>query len=98
MTGPDSLTLDQLADCLSAVAGAVVRPVEETTEAAEARLRNAGASEQFIEYFSDIGRSIMKGDTAVVTDVVARITGHPPRNLNAFLAEHALLLRRTGGI
>jgi uncharacterized protein YbjT (DUF2867 family) len=98
LTGPDALTLDQLADRVSAVAGAVVRPVEETTEAAEARLRSAGAPEQFIEYFSDIGRSIIKGDTALVTDVVASITGHPPRSLDEFLAEHASLLRRAEGV
>lgn len=98
LTGPDALTLDQLADRVSAVAGAVVRPVEETTEAAEARLRSAGAPEQFIEYFSDIGRSIIKGDTALVTDVVASITGHPPHSLDEFLVEHASLLRRAEGV
>lgn len=98
LTGPDALTLGQLADRISAVTGTTVRPLEETTEAAEARLRNAGAPEQFVEYFSDIGRSIMKGDTAVVTDAVAGITGRPPRSLDAFLAEHASLLRRGGGL
>ena len=98
MTGPEAFTLEQLADRISAAAGTVVRPVEETTEAAEARLRSAGAPEQFIEYFSNIGRSIIKGDTAVVTGIVADIAGRPPRSLDAFLAEHASSLRRGGGL
>ncbi|PHQ63941.1 NAD(P)H-binding protein [Sphingobium sp.] len=98
LTGPEAFTLEQLADRISAAAGTVVRPVEETTEAAEARLRSAGAPEQFIEYFSNIGRSIIKGDTAVVTGIVADIAGRPPRSLDAFLAEHASSLRRGGGL
>ena len=96
LTGPGAFTLEQLADRISAAAGAVVLPLEEATEAAETRMRNAGAPEQFIEYFSNIGRSIMKGDTAVVTDVVAQITGQQPRSLDAFLAEHAPSLQRVG--
>jgi hypothetical protein len=31
---------------------------------------------------------------AVVTDTVARTTGHPPRTFAAFAAEHAARLRR----
>ena len=96
LTGPGAFTLEQLADRISAAAGAVVLPLEEATEAAETRMRNAGAPEQFIEYFSNIGRSIMKGDTAVVTDVVAQITGQQPRSLDVFLAEHAPSLQRVG--
>jgi uncharacterized protein YbjT (DUF2867 family) len=96
LTGPGAFTLEQLADRISAAAGAVVLPLEEATEAAETRMRNAGAPEQFIEYFSNIGRSIMKGDTAVVTDVVAQMTGQQPRSLDAFLAEHAPSLQRVG--
>lgn len=97
LTGPDAFTLEQLTDRMAAVTGAVIQPVEETTEAAEERMRNTGAPEGFIEYFSNIGRSIMKGDTALVTDVVARITGRQPRSLDAFLTEHAPLLQRVAG-
>lgn len=94
LTGPEALTLAQLTDRVAAIAGATVQPMEETTEAAEERLRSSGAPDSFIEYFSNIGRSIKNGDTAVVTDAVARITGRPPRDLDAFLAEHAASLQR----
>ena len=97
LTGPDALTLVQLTDRIAAVTGTVVQPVEETTEAAEERLRESGASEGFIEYFSNIGRSIMKGDTASVTDHVALVTGRQPRTFDAFLAENAPLLQRVAG-
>jgi len=96
LTGPEALTLEQLTDRVAAVTGAVIQPVEETTEAAEERLKNADAPAGFIEYFSNIGRSIMNGDTAIVTDLVARITGNQPRGLDAFLTEHAPSLQRAG--
>lgn len=97
LTGPEAVTLDQLTDRMKAVAGVVVQPVEESTEAAEQRMRSAGVDEGFIVYFSNIGRSIMKGDTAPVTDVVARVTGHRSRSLDAFLIEYAPLLQRVAG-
>ncbi|QOT74497.1 NAD(P)H-binding protein (plasmid) [Sphingobium fuliginis] len=97
LTGPDAFTLVQLTDRIAAVTGTVVQPVEETTQAAEERLRKSGASEGFIEYFSNIGRSIMKGDTASVADQVALITGREPRTLDAFLTEYAPLLQRGAG-
>ncbi len=94
LTGPEAFTLEQLAGRITAAAGTVIQPVEESTEAAEQRFRSTGASEGFIEYFSNIGRSIIAGDTAVVTAVVDDVTGHQPRNLDAFLAEHAPWLRK----
>ncbi|WP_137787709.1 NAD(P)H-binding protein [Sphingomonas sp. 3P27F8] len=97
LTGPDAFTLDQLATRVSAFAGTAVQPVEETTGAAEDRLKAGGAPAGFIEYFSNIGRSIINGDTAFVTDAVARVTGQSPRTLDAFLSEHAASLQRSKG-
>jgi uncharacterized protein YbjT (DUF2867 family)/ketosteroid isomerase-like protein len=93
LTGPEALRLDQLAERISAAAGHPVKAIEESVLEAETRMRSAGLDEDFIAYITRIGESIIAGDTATVTRVVERVTGRPPRSIDAFLVEHAARLR-----
>ncbi|MFJ1472514.1 NAD(P)H-binding protein [Massilia orientalis] len=93
LTGPEALTLDQLAERISAVTGDRVQAIEESVTQAEARMRSDGFDDDFVAYITRISQSIIAGDTAMVTNDVERITGYPPRTIAAFLSENAALLQ-----
>lgn len=95
LTGPESLTLEQLGERISAAAGRPIQAIEESTVEAERRMRADGLDEDFVKYMSRIGETIIAGETASVTSEVERITGHRPRQIDAFLSEHANQLRPT---
>ena len=59
-------------------------------------MRAGGFDEGFVAYITRIGESIIAGDTATVTGEVERVPGRPPRNIDAFLTEHAARLRPVG--
>ncbi|WLW56999.1 NAD(P)H-binding protein [Streptomyces sp. YU58] len=96
LTGPDALTLDQLAERITAVADSPVTGVEESLREAETRMRADGLDEGFVAYMTRIAESIIAGETATVTGEVERVTGRPPRDIDAFLAEQAGQLRPSG--
>lgn len=96
LTGPDALTLDQLAERITAAASSPVTGVEESLREAETRMRADGLDEGFVAYMTRIAESIIAGETATVTGEVERVTGRPARDIDAFLAEHATQLRPSG--
>ncbi|WP_084622748.1 MULTISPECIES: NAD(P)H-binding protein [Nocardioides] len=98
LTGPEALTLKELAERITAAAGTPVLGVEETVAEAESRMRRDGFDEDTIAYLTRIVESIIEGHTANVTGDVERIVGHPPRHIDSFLADHARDLRRTGDL
>lgn len=89
LTGPEALTLDQLVDLINRVAGLAVSPVEEPPAAVAARLSEAGATAEIVDFFGRISQSIIDGDTAAVTTAVESILGRPARSFEAFLADYA---------
>lgn len=95
LTGPQGLTLGELADRIAAAAGTPVVGVEESVADAESRMRRDGYDEDTVAYMTRIAESIIEGHTADVTGDVERITGHPPRPIDSFLVEHAHRVRRT---
>ncbi|WP_281289212.1 NAD(P)H-binding protein [Leekyejoonella antrihumi] len=97
LTGPEALTLDQLAKRITATAGPV-EGVEESVAEAQKRMRADGLDEGFVTYITRISESIVEGNTAIVTGEVARVTARPPRNIDTFLAEHESQLRPSGKV
>jgi Ketosteroid isomerase-related protein len=98
LTGPEALTLDQLAERISAHAGGPIEAVEEPIPAAEARMRADGLDEEFITYITRISQTIVAGDVARTNDEVERLTGRAPGRIDAFLAANATQLAASGGI
>ena len=89
LTGPEALTLSELTKRVSTAADVPVAAIEESVAEAEARMRAEAWDEDLIAYLTRIAESIIAGDTAEVTAEVERVTGHAPRSIDAFLAEHA---------
>lgn len=88
LTGPEGLTLAQLGERITAATGVPVEAIEESLSEAERRMRADGLPESFIVYMTQVAESIIAGHTAEVTGHVERLTGQPPRTIDAFLAEN----------
>jgi NAD(P)H dehydrogenase (quinone) len=88
VTGPSGITLPEAAAILTEVSGREVVYVEETLEEARASRAPSGAPDWEIEGWVTSYAAIADGSLDVVTDTVARLTGHPPMGLAGFLAAH----------
>ncbi|MEY9857981.1 uncharacterized protein YbjT (DUF2867 family) [Catenulispora sp. GAS73] len=89
ITGPESLTHQQALDILGEAAGRTLTYRAVPPRQAEESSRAAGASERTIVAQRGLFQVIRDGGNAPVTDVVQRLTGHAPRSLARYAAEHA---------
>ena len=89
LTGPESLTLPQVADQLSTAAGHRVTHREVTIDEA---LEGLSGFERDLTLWTF--ERVHAGSFTPVTDTVQRVTGRPARTLETFLADSADELRR----
>ena len=88
VTGPESISLQQIADEFTLVTGRRIAYVKETPEEALASRRACGAADWQIAAWVSTYLQIAAGELDVVSDTVPRITGHPALSLREFLAAH----------
>jgi uncharacterized protein YbjT (DUF2867 family) len=88
VTGPETVSLQQVADEFSLVTGRRITYVNETLEEARAYRRASGASDWQVEAWVSTYLQIAAGELDVVSDTVPRITGHPALSLREFLSAH----------
>jgi uncharacterized protein YbjT (DUF2867 family) len=82
LTGPEALTLAEVADRAGAVLGRELRFEDETVEDARRwRRERYGAAEWQLDAWVSTYTAIRDGAVAEVTDDVPRLTGHPARTL-----------------
>lgn len=88
VTGPEALTLHEVAETVSKAWGRTVRYHPETVpQAYESRAR-FNAPEWLVEAWTSMYTATAAGELAEVTDTVERIAGHPPMTLRALLDRH----------
>ncbi|WP_337062583.1 NAD(P)H-binding protein [Kineococcus sp. G2] len=85
VTGPEALSLADVAATITRVTGQPVEYVEETVEEAYASRSGYGAPAWEVDGWVSTYTAIAAGELDVVTDVVQRLTGHPPRTLEDVL-------------
>lgn len=85
LTGPDALTLTEVADTITRVTGRHVRYEPESIAEAYASRAIYGAAEWQIDAWVSTYTAIAVGDLAEVTDDVQLVTGHPATSLAALL-------------
>jgi NAD(P)H dehydrogenase (quinone) len=85
MTGPEALTLTEVAQALSRFAGRTVRYQVETLEEAYASRASYGAPDWEVEGWVTTYLAIANGDVERVSGDVAALAGHPPMRLVDFL-------------
>ena len=88
VTGPQRLTLGQVADEFSVATGRQITYVDETVEEAWASRRSYGAPDWQVEAWVSTYLQIAAGELDVVSDSVERIAGHLPVALPEFLRRH----------
>jgi uncharacterized protein YbjT (DUF2867 family) len=77
LTGPQSVTMDEVAAILSEVTGRAVTYHAETVPEAYASRASYGAPDWQVDAWVSTYTAIANGEMAGVTDDVARLTGHP---------------------
>jgi uncharacterized protein YbjT (DUF2867 family) len=88
VTGPEALTLAEAADVITEVTGVPAEYRPQTVEEAWATRRPSGHPDWEIEGWVTSYLAIAAGELAAVTDVVERLTGHPPRSVAEHLRAH----------
>jgi NAD(P)H dehydrogenase (quinone) len=89
LTGPEALTLDEVAARAGAVLGRDLRFEDETVEEAYASRRAAYDAEDWqLDAWVSTYTAIADGSCAEVTDDARRVTGHPARTLEQALRGH----------
>jgi len=88
LTGPESIDLNETADRLGRFIGRPITYQPETVEEAYSARAVYGAPDWEVEGWVTSYTAIANGELDVVSDSVARLTGHEPMNLEAFLAAH----------
>jgi uncharacterized protein YbjT (DUF2867 family) len=88
VTGPQALTLAEVAAELARASRRPIAYVPETLEQARASRAPSGAPAWTIEGWVTTYAAIATGEMDVVSDTVARVAGHQPATLAAWLREH----------
>jgi NAD(P)H dehydrogenase (quinone) len=87
LTGPEALTLTDVAATLTAVTGRPVSYSPETVEEAYASRASYGAPDWQLDAWVSTYTAIKDGSCAEVTGDVERVTGHPARTLEEALRD-----------
>ena len=85
LTGPEAMTMAEVAERVSAFTGRAIEYVEETMEEAWESRRPTGAPDWMIEAWISTYTAIAAGELDGPTDTVERITGHPPIDLEEMM-------------
>jgi uncharacterized protein YbjT (DUF2867 family) len=86
LTGPEALTLDDVAATLSAALNRPVAYERETVEEAYASRASYGAPAWQLDAWVSSYTSVARGEMSEVTDDVQRLSGHPATSLAELLA------------
>ena len=85
LTGPEALTLEEVAATITEVSGRPVRFENETLAQARASRAGYGAPQWLVEAWISTYTAIAAGELATVSTVVEDITGHPAMSLAELL-------------
>jgi uncharacterized protein YbjT (DUF2867 family) len=85
LTGPEALTLAEVAALLTEVTGTPTRYVEETVPQAYASRASYGAPDWQVDAWVSTYTAIAAGEVAAVSDAVPRLTGRPATSLRDLL-------------
>ncbi|EHB66053.1 MULTISPECIES: NmrA family NAD(P)-binding protein [Paenibacillus] len=89
ITGPESLTYDDVAEVIRRVTGLNAKHIHITPEELTERHKAAGLPGSYAEYLAGLDVRIrLEGLEDQVTDTVFRVTGREPRSLEQFISEH----------
>ncbi len=97
VTGPEAVTLDQVADVISDLRGVRARYVRETIEEACASRAHYGAPAFEVAGWVSSYQAIANGEVSQVSDTVRQVTGQAPVDVRSYLAARPNLLEHIKG-
>jgi NAD(P)H dehydrogenase (quinone) len=97
MTGPEALTLAEVAEQLSRAAGRPITYQEETLEEAYASRASYGAPDWEVDGWVSTYTAIANGDLERVSGDLEALAGHPPIRLAGFLRDNPDSYRHLAG-
>lgn len=89
LSGPESLTYDQVADELSSATGRTIEFVDIPDEAARQTFVQMGYPDWLLAHFDHLFPLLRSGNVAAPTDSVRAVTGHEPRSFATWARDHA---------
>jgi NAD(P)H dehydrogenase (quinone) len=89
LTGPDLVTMADVARILTEVTGRAAAFVDETVEEAYASRASYGAPDYEVTGWVTSYLAIRAGELDVLSDDVATVAGHPPTSIRTFLSQQA---------
>lgn len=92
LSGPEAFTAAEFAAALSAGLGREIGLIQPELDELEPALLDRGMPEEYVKHFVELAKLVTEGALSEVTTAVADLTGHPPRSLDAFIAEHRDLI------
>lgn len=88
LTGPESLSFDQVADNFAQVLGHPVQYIDQAPEEFKANMLAWGQPEWLADTFNEMFALYRTGWGAEVTEDFTTITGHAPRSFKQFIQDH----------
>ncbi|ANS75948.1 NAD(P)-dependent oxidoreductase [Paenibacillus yonginensis] len=86
ITGPESLTYDDVAEVIRSVTGLNIKHIHITPNELKERHKASGLPDSYAEYLAGMDVSIrLEGTEDQVTDTVFRVTGREPSSLEQFI-------------
>lgn len=89
LTGPDRVTMADVAAILTEVTGTPVQFVDETVDEAYGSRASYGAPDYEVTGWVTSYLAIREGELDVLSDDVTAVTGHPPTAVRTFLTQRA---------
>jgi uncharacterized protein YbjT (DUF2867 family) len=89
LTGPNAITVEQIAAAISDVTGRTVTYIDMPEEEMRQGMLSAGLPPVMVDPVMDLLAGNKAGETAVVTDAVQELTGHPARSFEEFARDFA---------
>ncbi|MEU7855921.1 SDR family oxidoreductase [Nonomuraea sp. NPDC049141] len=89
LTGPRSLTFDEVADQLGLALGRSITYLPVSDDAKRETLLCYGVPAWIVDMLEEYARAYASGWGDLTTDTVADLLGHPPRDLADFVRDHA---------
>lgn len=89
LTGPRSLTFDEVADELTRTLGSSVKYLRVSDEEKRTTLLGYGVPKWVVDMLEDYAQAYAAGWSDLTTETVAELLGRPPRDIADFAREHA---------
>ncbi len=93
LTGPEALTMAEVAEKLSAATGKTIRYVNVAPEDAKRAQLAAGVPPYLADALAELFAERRKGKESIVSPVIATIVGRPATSFAAFAARNAAIFR-----